>query len=215
MILFLQENERNLDPDGRNEFGRDRRGRPSGSGGGRGGGRGGRGGGRTGGRYPPRGGNRNNSYNRPIDTWDNNNPNTWDNNTLPSGNPGQWLKKFLIPMNPQSNVELEKTTVLSVDETWDEFPGTEEWSTEEYTGSLADTKIFTPTANMKLEMQMENQHEGPLDTASQQLSQTLQINQQGGPLPPQSPVPMVGPLNAAQTKYLNQLTQQNSDQYNK
>ncbi|XP_044747574.1 protein lingerer isoform X3 [Coccinella septempunctata] len=181
-----QENERNLDPDGRNEFGRDRRGRPGGSGGGRGGGRGGRGGGR--GRYPPRGGsNRNNSYNRPIDTWDNNNPNTWDNNTLSSANP--------------------------VEETWDDFPGTDEWSTEEYTGSLADTKIFTPSANVKLDIQMENQHEGPLDTASQQLSQTLQINQQSGPLPSQSPVPMVGTLNAAQTKYLNQLTQQNSDNY--
>ncbi|XP_045481568.1 protein lingerer isoform X6 [Harmonia axyridis] len=163
-----QENERNLDPDSRNDFGRERRGRPGGSAGGRGGGRGGRGGGR--GRYPPRGGNRNNSYNKPIDTWDNNNPNTWDNNTVPNTNP-------------------------------------------EYTGSLADTKIFTPSANVKLDVQMENQHEGPLDTASQQLSQTLQINQQGGQIPPQSPVPMVGTLNAAQTKYLNQLTQQNNDKY--
>ncbi|XP_045481487.1 protein lingerer isoform X5 [Harmonia axyridis] len=180
-----QENERNLDPDSRNDFGRERRGRPGGSAGGRGGGRGGRGGGR--GRYPPRGGNRNNSYNKPIDTWDNNNPNTWDNNTVPNTNP--------------------------VEETWDDFPGTDEWSTEEYTGSLADTKIFTPSANVKLDVQMENQHEGPLDTASQQLSQTLQINQQGGQIPPQSPVPMVGTLNAAQTKYLNQLTQQNNDKY--
>ncbi|KAK9875299.1 hypothetical protein WA026_007697 [Henosepilachna vigintioctopunctata] len=189
-----QENERNLDPEGGNrggEFGRERRGRPGGSGG-RGGGRGGRGGGR-GGRYQPRGGNRNNSYNKPIDTWDNNNSNTWDNSTAVIAN-------------------------TTAEETWDDFPGTDEWSTEEYTGSLADTKVFTPSAaQVQLEAQMENQHEGPLDVASQQLTQTLQINQQQqqpGPMPPQSPVPQkVGTLNAAQTKYLNQLTQQNTDKY--
>ncbi|KAL3285848.1 hypothetical protein HHI36_000368 [Cryptolaemus montrouzieri] len=179
-----QENERNLDPEGgRHDFGRERRGRPGGSGGGRGGGRGGRGGGRAGGRYPPRGGNRNNSYNKPIDTWDNNNSNTWDNSTVANTN--------------------------TVEETWDDFPGTDEWSAEEYTGSLADTKVFTPSTAIQMEPQMENQ----LDLSGQQLGQTLQINQQGVPLPSQSPVPMVGTLNAAQTKYLNQLTQQNSDSY--
>lgn len=80
-----QENERNLEEGGgggRPDFHRERRGRPGGSTRGPGGGRG-RGGGRTGGRYPPRG-NRNNTYNKPIDTWDNSN--TWDNNTMVTTN---------------------------------------------------------------------------------------------------------------------------------
>lgn len=80
-----QENERNLEEGGgggRPDFHRERRGRPGGSTRGPGGGRG-RGGGRTGGRYPPRG-SRNNTYNRPIDTWDNSN--TWDNNTMATTN---------------------------------------------------------------------------------------------------------------------------------
>ncbi|ODN00612.1 Protein lingerer [Orchesella cincta] len=34
---------------------------------------------------------------------------------------------------------------LKVDN-WDEFPPTEDWDNEEYTGSLADTKVFTPSS---------------------------------------------------------------------
>lgn len=187
-----QENERNLaDSDGGNRSERwgerrggrsDRRGGP---------GRGGRGGGRAGGpgRFGNRG-SRNNSYKQPIDTWDNNNSNTWDNSTVATAN--------------------------NVEETWDDFPVSDEWSTEEYTGSLADTKVFTPSTQTVPELSGENQHEGPLDAASQQLGQTLQINQTSGGvsnLPSQSPIPMGGTLNAAQTKYLNQLTSQNNDNY--
>lgn len=28
---------------------------------------------------------------------------------------------------------------------WDTFPSPEDWDNEEYTGSLADTKVFTPS----------------------------------------------------------------------
>lgn len=31
-------------------------------------------------------------------------------------------------------------------ESYDDFPQTDDWSTEEYTGSLADTKVFTPSS---------------------------------------------------------------------
>lgn len=30
-------------------------------------------------------------------------------------------------------------------ENWDTFPSPEDWDNEEYTGSLADTKVFTPS----------------------------------------------------------------------
>lgn len=31
-------------------------------------------------------------------------------------------------------------------ENWDTFPSPEDWDNEEYTGSLADTKVFTPSS---------------------------------------------------------------------
>jgi hypothetical protein len=33
-------------------------------------------------------------------------------------------------------------------ESWGDFPSPEDWDNEEYTGSLADTKVFTPSANV-------------------------------------------------------------------
>ncbi|KAJ8946416.1 hypothetical protein NQ314_008898 [Rhamnusium bicolor] len=184
-----QENERNLDDSGRPEYqrDRDRRGRQGSTRGG-GGGRG-RGGGRAGGRYPPRG-NRSNSYSKPIETWDNSN--TWDNSTA-------------------------VTTNHSTEETWDDFPGTDEWSTEEYQGSLADTKVFTPSIQPTLDVISEPpSSQPPVDPTltNQQLGQSLQIGQQSVQIPSQSPVPMVGTLTAAQTQYFSQL-QQNSDSLNK
>ncbi|XP_008195618.2 protein lingerer isoform X1 [Tribolium castaneum] len=181
-----QENERNLEEGGGGgrDFHRDRRGRPGGSTRGPGGGRG-RGGGRAGGRYPPRG-SRSNAYNKPIDTWDNSN--TWDNSTVAATNHT---------------------------ENWDDFPGTDEWTTEEYTGSLADTKVFTPSvappidaineASSNIGLSMDN----AVINTGQQLGQNLQAG--AGQLPSQSPVQIGGTLNAAQTQYLNQLTQQNSE----
>ncbi|XP_063933027.1 protein lingerer isoform X3 [Zophobas morio] len=182
-----QENERNLEEGGgRSDFHRDRRGRPGGSTRGPGGGRG-RGGGRAGGRYPPRG-SRNNTYNKPIDTWDNSN--TWDNNTV--------------------------AATTNHTENWDDFPGTDEWTTEEYTGSLADTKVFTPSVAPAMDVINEPSVVGlSMDNAvintGQQLGQTLQMSSQATQLPSPSPVQIGGTLNAAQTQYLNQLTQQNSD----
>lgn len=179
-----QENERNLEEGGR-EF-RDRRGRPGGSTRGGGGGRG-RGGGRAGGRFPARGSNRGNrgdssSY-KPIDTWDNSN--TWNNNT-------------------------------AAETTQENWEGADEWVTEEYTGSLADTKVFTPSVASNIdpimsEQQSSQSNQQQIDsTINQQLSQNLQnvqLSSQG----PANVVPIVGTLNAAQTQYLNQLQQQNSD----
>lgn len=77
-----QENDRNLEEGGRQDYRGERRGRSSGSARGGGSGRG-RGGGRAGGRFPPRG-NRGNFNSRPIDTWDNSN--TWDNSTATNAN---------------------------------------------------------------------------------------------------------------------------------
>jgi len=98
-------------------------------------------------------------------------------------------------------------------ENWDDFPGTDEWSTEEYTGSLADTKVFTPSVQPCVES--ESVPPGvsgvPIDNAVINAGQQLQISSQTAQLPSQSPVPIAGTLNAAQTQYLNQLTQQNSD----
>ncbi|CAH0550562.1 unnamed protein product [Brassicogethes aeneus] len=166
-------------------------GAPRGGGGGRG-----RGGGRAGGgRYGPRGGSGRSdrgggggggSFNKPFDTWDNSN--TWDNNTV---------------ANTNHNAGKE--------ENWDDFPGADEWTTEEYTGSLADTKVFTPSTQQNddpNEQQMQPP-EGAVPPPGQEF-----VEQPGG-IMSQSPVPIVGTLNAAQTQYLSQLTQQNSESMNK
>lgn len=34
-------------------------------------------------------------------------------------------------------------------ENWDTFPSPEDWDNEEYTGSLADTKVFTPSGGVE------------------------------------------------------------------
>uniref|UniRef100_A0A6P7FAI0 Protein lingerer isoform X2 n=1 Tax=Diabrotica virgifera virgifera TaxID=50390 RepID=A0A6P7FAI0_DIAVI len=160
---------------------RDRRGRPGGGPRGGGSGRGGRGGGRTGGRYLPRGNRNNNAY-KPIDTWDSSN--TWDNNTVAVTN--------------------------HVEDNWDDFPGTDEWSTEEYQGSLADTKVFTPSIpSSAMDPVIEQSNamsalQDPTFVADQLVQHTPQR-------PSQSPVPpMMGSLTAAQTQYFSQL-QQNND----
>ncbi|XP_018562921.1 protein lingerer isoform X3 [Anoplophora glabripennis] len=105
----------------------------------------------------------------------------------------------------------------NAEETWDEFPGTDEWSTEEYQGSLADTKVFTPSIQPALDSIAEPPtNQPPVDAtlSGQQLGQSLQMGQPSVQMPSQSPVPMVGTLTAAQTQYFSQL-QQNSDSLNK
>lgn len=105
---------------------------------------------------------------------------------------------------------------MSFSENWDDFPGPEEWTTEEYTGSLADTKVFTPSIAPSMDVVMNEPAVGisidnAVINAGQQLGQGLQMSSQAPQLPSQSPVQIGGTLNAAQTQYLNQLTQQNSD----
>lgn len=129
----------------------------------------GRGGGRAGSRYPPRN-NRNNFSNaRPIDTWDNSIP--WQSTTI--------------------------TNTNYAEENWDEFPPADDWSTEEYTGSLADTKVFTPSLAIPSDI------DPGMEQSKANVMPTMAIEA----MPP----PIVGTLSAAQTQYLNQLTQQSND----
>ncbi|XP_076259941.1 ubiquitin-associated protein-like lingerer isoform X17 [Rhynchophorus ferrugineus] len=185
--------------------GGDRRG-GRGPGGSRGGGGGrGRGGGRAGGRYQPRGGNRgghssSRDYNKqPIDTWDNSN--AWDNSTAAAAN----------------------TNHTGADE-WDDLQ-TDEWSTEEYTGSLVESKVFTPSVPPNLSV-IESGQEPNLDpnltnsvqqdttaysqSLSQTYNQTVQMPNQQSPVPP-----TVNALTPAQSQYFSQLAQQNNDILNK
>ncbi|XP_018321438.1 protein lingerer isoform X2 [Agrilus planipennis] len=199
-----KENERNNTDEGGQSERRERRGRSGGPT--RGGGGRGRGGGRAGGRYPPRGGNRNNNSfnNRPIDTWDN--ATSWNNTTVTFS-------------SSQTNKEV-----------WDDFPTTDDWSTEEYTGSLADTKVFTPSTQQQGDTDVGIDVASNLDangtmqppsivdpstlgSAAQQLSHAMDMHNQGtNPITSMSPTSMVGgPLNAAQTQYLSNFTQQNSE----
>lgn len=98
------------------------------------------------------------------------------------------------------------------DDNWDDFPGTDEWSTEEYQGSLADTKVFTPSiAPSGLDTVAEQT--SPINTiqdptfGKDQLGQNLQLGQHGIQRSSQSPVPpMVGSLTAAQTQYFSQVS---------
>ncbi|KAF5282550.1 hypothetical protein FQA39_LY04957 [Lamprigera yunnana] len=164
-----KENERNLD-DGSQQERKERRGRGAHVRGGTGRGRGG---GRPGSRYPPRN-NRNNFSNaRPIETWDNSIP--WESTTITNSS----------------------HTNYPSEENWDEFPPADDWSTEEYTGSLADTKVFTPS------MVMQSEIDSSVDQTKSNVMPTMTIESM---LPP-----IVGTLSAAQTQYLNQLTQQSNE----
>ncbi|KAK9693347.1 Ubiquitin-associated protein 2 [Popillia japonica] len=101
----------------------------------------------------------------------------------------------------------DANTAVNHTENWDDGP-IDEWSTEEYTGSLADTKVFTPSVQPELSKEADN----ALPVRSPLPEERNQMSMQQGHVPSQSPVPpMVGTLNAAQTQYFSQLTQQNSD----
>ena len=136
--------------------------------------------GRGGGRAGGRYPSRNNRSNygtRTIDTWDNSN--TWDS---------------------QMTAQVDS---------WgdDSGPSIDDWSTEEYTGSLADTKVFTPSVPPEISKEPEIISRSPvMEDLAQQQQSSSQVPSQQSPIPPH-----MGSLNAAQTQYLNQLTQQNSD----
>ncbi|XP_076259939.1 ubiquitin-associated protein-like lingerer isoform X16 [Rhynchophorus ferrugineus] len=177
--------------------GGDRRG-GRGPGGSRGGGGGrGRGGGRAGGRYQPRGGNRGgHSSSRDY----NKQPiDTWDNSNA-------WDNSTAAAANTNHT-------------------GADEWSTEEYTGSLVESKVFTPSVPPNLSV-IESGQEPNLDpnltnsvqqdttaysqSLSQTYNQTVQMPNQQSPVPP-----TVNALTPAQSQYFSQLAQQNNDILNK
>lgn len=147
----------------------------------RGGGGRGRGGGRAGGRFPPRGNRSNYSNNKPIDTWDSN---TWDNSTAATAN--------------------------HVEENWDDLH-TEEWSAEEYTGSLAETKVFTPSVPPEPIKEAINEPKPGMTAPNIVESVTIVPSGQQAQMATQNPAAIHGTLNAAQTQYFNQLTQQSSE----
>ncbi|XP_017768779.1 PREDICTED: protein lingerer isoform X2 [Nicrophorus vespilloides] len=161
--------------------GRDRRGRVGGSTRGGGGGRG-RGGGRAGGRYPPR-----SSRGGAGGTFNNSRPmETWDNSH-------QWDSN-----NPSNHTE----------ENWDEFPGADEWC-----GTLDETKVFTPSQPPETIAEPEPKiGTTPMDNSANlinSLQENMDILAQIQTVQT-SPVTLTGALNAAQTQYFSQLTQQNS-----
>lgn len=164
-----KENERNLN-DVNQQDRKDRRGRGGHIRGGTGRGRGG---GRPGSRYPPRNNRTNFSNARPtIETWDNSIP--WESTTITNSSHTNYAE-----------------------ENFDEFPQTDDWSTEEYTGSLADTKVFTPSMAMPPEIETN------IDSNSPNVLPSMTIEAMDPP--------MVGSLSAAQTQYFNQLTQQSNE----
>ncbi|XP_021931150.1 protein lingerer isoform X4 [Zootermopsis nevadensis] len=118
---------------------------------------------------------------------------------------------------------------LKMDKWGDDFPSPEDWDNEEYTGSLADSKVFTPSGgalepitnseplvvestNPDLSSSLTVQNlSSSVASSSSQMSQSLDLHQPPSQLSQpwlQSPVPVVvGPLTAVQSEYLSQLTQ--------
>ncbi|KAK6642787.1 hypothetical protein RUM43_004289 [Polyplax serrata] len=95
-------------------------------------------------------------------------------------------------------------------ENWGDNFTPEDWDNEEYTGSLADSKVFTPSGGIETSVVAPE----PLQDSSNQeilMSNTPQDYHQSSQLPP-SPLPVgVGTLNAAQSQYLSQLTAQSEN----
>ncbi|XP_046996381.1 protein lingerer isoform X3 [Schistocerca americana] len=112
-------------------------------------------------------------------------------------------------------------------EKWGEFPSPEDWDNEEYTGSLADSKVFTPSGGTvepvvnsepviptqepttELSSALTSQTlSSSVASSSSQMSQNLEIHQSTTNQLSQSPVPVgVNQLNSTQSEYLNQLSQ--------
>ncbi|KAK7867696.1 hypothetical protein R5R35_011563 [Gryllus longicercus] len=119
---------------------------------------------------------------------------------------------------------------LKMEKWGDDFPSPEDWDNEEYTGSLADTKVFTPSVGTAVEptVTAEPQQEptatstvseltsslaaqtlssSVASSSSQMSSQNLELHQQTSQLS-QSPVPVgVNTLSAAPSEYLSQFSQ--------
>lgn len=114
-----------------NRSGGSRRG-PMGRGGGRGGGRGSNRGGR--GSRPPRI-PRNSQPSEPC----------WDN-TANSGHQDAPMGKYLSTCYFIFTICISLTCSSLIDGWGDTFPSPEDWDNEEWSGSLADTKVFTPSS---------------------------------------------------------------------
>lgn len=176
-------------------------------------GRGGRGGGRLGSRtFQPRDGGPNRNNYGPRPVVDMWNANTVSNDT---GTVENWDNDFPSPID--------------------------DWYNEEYTGSLADTKVFTPSSVLE-QKEKERGTSGPgmggdtdggglmnqpptelsALTATQQLTQAIELRaqQQASPSPNSVPQPTgavagaqlgVGTLTASQSQFLSSLAAQNED----
>ncbi|XP_065167805.1 protein lingerer isoform X3 [Atheta coriaria] len=101
------------------------------------------------------------------------------------------------------------TTANHTEENWgDEFPGADEWC-----GTLSETKVFTPSQPNEPTTDPEPSS-GPTLESSSPLGSSVQqsmdmLAQMSGTQ--NAPVAMSGTLNAAQTQYFSQLTQQSSN----
>ncbi|XP_065221100.1 protein lingerer isoform X2 [Planococcus citri] len=91
----------------------------------------------------------------------------------------------------------------------DEFPSPEDWDNEEYTGSLADSKVFTPSTTVE----PETADSAPvIESEIKEESLSLQMSMQSSPNAPiQSMVAGTNQLTPAERQYFNQLTAQASE----
>ncbi|XP_046661479.1 protein lingerer isoform X2 [Homalodisca vitripennis] len=215
-----KENERNLEDNYNSERGsgggrRGERGGRMSNGPGRGG-RGGRGGGRLGSRTFQSRDKPGQGFPRSIDTWNN-----------PSAEDASGEKMENWDNGPSEDWDAEE--FKNKNETWEDgFPSPEDWDNEEYTGSLADSKVFTASSGPEPTTAPQPlPAEPPVDASLPECDQTAtappqpqpqplvldmqppQVAPQPQARPPQmTPSPVaVGTLTPAQTQYLNQLAQ--------
>lgn len=114
-----------------------------------------------------------------------------------------------------NNPGAEETTNTGKMETWGEFPSPEDWDNEEYTGSLADSKVFTPsTANETVPGVTEDPVIDTLNSSfnSTEVQPEAVLQPPSDDLRPASPVGMSSTLTAAQNQFLSQLTAQAQNQ---
>ncbi|XP_063238119.1 protein lingerer isoform X3 [Bacillus rossius redtenbacheri] len=187
-------------------------------------GRGGRGGGRLG---PRTFQSRDKSgFSRPIETW---------NNPCAEDSSGDALKMGKLGNSVDAAEDWNDDTYDArcgpnisggnVSDKWrDDFPSPEEWDNEEYTGSLADSKVFTPSggaaepsaAGAEPLAETTNVAEAVQPFTAQSLSSSVAVSSgqdvhTAAPQLPQSPIQVsMGTLSAAQSEYLSQFTQPES-----
>ncbi|CAH0776304.1 unnamed protein product [Bemisia tabaci] len=105
-----------------------------------------------------------------------------------------------------NNPSVENSATEKMGNWENDFPVPEEWDNEEYTGSLTETKVFTPSSAVPEEPTVETTSTLPTEE-SQDLSS---ITKAPSPHTQQGVMGMGTTLTAAQTQFLSQLTQQHS-----